>query len=84
MHHNQHRDHQGRPEGTGREHAMADMIDDHTLAEGWFEPCGEHTGEDLDGRCSHCGWLSVDHTAGLAVVFAVTPLPAAAPLRRAS
>ena len=48
---------------------------------GWFEPCLEHRGPGSDGPCDDCGWLAVEHTAGLAVVIEVTARP---PLRRAS
>lgn len=56
---------------------------DETLARGWFEACPEHRAPDADGPCTRCGWLAVDHTAGLAAVITVGR-PVVAPLRRAS
>ena len=53
------------------------------LVDGTFEACVEHRGPDADGPCGECGWLSADHTAGLAVVIEVARIPAPA-LRRAS
>jgi hypothetical protein len=64
----------------GSDHGT-ELAGDHVV--GWFEPCGEHRGPDADAPCAHCGWLAVDHTAGLAVVIEVGRV-AAAPLRRAS
>jgi len=61
----------GDTDDTGERHAVA-----------WFEACVEHLGDD-DGPCARCGWLDVDHTAGLAVVIEVGRL-SPAPLRRAS
>jgi hypothetical protein len=63
-------------------HQSDSELEDHAVT-GWFEACGEHRGPGGDGPCEHCGWLAADHTAGLAVVIAVTRV-APAPLRRAS
>lgn len=56
---------------------------EHDHAAGWYEACAEHRGPDLDGPCRCCGWLTSDHTAGLARVIAVGR-PDPTPLRRAS
>jgi hypothetical protein len=49
-----------------------------------YEPCAQHAGATDDEPCARCGWLAVEHTAGLAVVIEVAPITTAHALRRAS
>ena len=65
-------------------HSTDDPAADPTFADGWFEACVEHRGADADAPCAHCGWLPVDHTAGLAEVIAVGRPTVSPRLRRAS